>query len=179
MQPQIVELADWDGLPQIHGNVARRRLTFEGRQVLPAHKHNFAHAHIVVRGTIRCTLFDEKWSIVSVNDYPAPAMFGVPADYAHQLSAVTDGAEGWCIFAVRNEDGGVAYEVTEAHKKDHFWHERLGAGDTLKQALARILKAAWFIVTLPLAMLFGPFSVGYGSSSYCDKHPKDVKKDGT
>jgi quercetin dioxygenase-like cupin family protein len=123
----IVELADWD-LPQVFGNVARRRLTFVGKQVLPAHEHNFAHAHIVIRGTIRCTLKDAN-GVVSVHDYAAPAMFEVPARLGHQLESVTDGAEGWCIFAVRDEDGGVAYEVTDAHRKDRFWNERLGGGD--------------------------------------------------
>ena len=124
----IVELADWEGMPQVFGNVARRRLSFVGKQVLPPHQHNFAHAHIVVKGTIRCTLFSGE-RVVSVADYPAPAMFEVPAHLGHQLESVTDGAEGWCIFAVRDEDGGVAYEVTQAHRKDAFWHERLGGGD--------------------------------------------------
>ena len=124
----IVELADWTALPDVFGNVARRKLTFIGKQVLPAHRHNFSHAHIVVRGTIRCTLKNDD-KVVSVADYPAPAMFEVPANLGHQLESITDdGAEGWCLFAVRDEDGGVSYNVTEAHKKDHFWHERLGSG---------------------------------------------------
>lgn len=128
MSVEIVELADWDGLPQVFENVARRRLTFIGRQVLPAHEHNFGHAHIVVRGTIRCTLID-KGKIVSITDYQAPAMFGIPARLGHQLESVSDtGAEGWCIFAVRDEDGGVTYEVTDEHRRDRFWHERLGGG---------------------------------------------------
>jgi quercetin dioxygenase-like cupin family protein len=126
----IVELADWD-LPQVFGNVARRRLTFVGKQVLPAHEHNFAHAHIVMRGTIRCTLKKDE-TVLSVTDYPAGSMFEVPAKVGHQLESISDeGAEGWCIFAVRDEDGGVAYEVTDAHRKDRFWRKagqwRLGS----------------------------------------------------
>ena len=95
--------------------------------MLPAHEHNFPHAHIVVSGTIRCTLKDGS-GILSVTDYPAPSIFEIPARLGHQLESVTDGAEGWCIFAVRDEDGGVSYEVTESNKKDRFWHERLGSG---------------------------------------------------
>ena len=127
---EIVELAEWTADVDTFGNVARRRLTFTGRQVLPAHEHNFAHAHVVVRGTIRCTLID-KGVVVSVTDYPAPSLFEIPARLGHQLESLTeDGAEGWCLFAVRDEDGGVAYEVKDAHRRDKFWHERLGGGDT-------------------------------------------------
>jgi quercetin dioxygenase-like cupin family protein len=96
---------------------------------LPAHEHNFAHAHIVMRGTIRCTLKKGE-TVLSVTDYPAGSMFEVPAKVGHQLESFSDdGAEGWCIFAVRDEDGGVAYEVTDAHRKDRFWNERRGGGD--------------------------------------------------
>lgn len=126
---EVVELAKWSGDVEVFGNVGKRRLSFIGKQVLPAHKHNFAHAHIVVRGVIRCTLIDNE-EIVSVTDYAAPAMFDIPAKLGHQLESISDeGAEGWCIFAVRDEDGGVAYEVTSANRKDRFWHERRGGGD--------------------------------------------------
>lgn len=122
----LVELAEWSAGVDVFGNVARRKLTFIGRQVLPAHEHNFAHAHIVVRGTIRCTL-KQGDEILSVTDYSAPAIFEIPARLGHQLESISEeGAEGWCLFAVRDEDGGVSYEVTEAHKKDRFWHERSG-----------------------------------------------------
>lgn len=124
----VYEPAVLEAIPEVFGNVARRRIIFEGQQILPAHTHNFAHGHIVIRGVIRCTMIDGE-NIVSVTDYPAGSMFEVPAKIGHQLQSVTeDGAEGWCVFAVRDEDGGVTYEPTEAHKRDNFWHERRGAG---------------------------------------------------
>ena len=81
-------------------------------------------------GIIACTLID-KGVVGSVPDYPAPSLFEIPARLGHQLESLTeDGAEGWCLFAVRDEDGGGAYEVKDAHRRDKFWHERLGGGDT-------------------------------------------------
>jgi hypothetical protein len=126
---EAYELAELQPLPDVFGNVARRRIVFVGLQILPAHKHNFAHAHLVARGVIRCTLFDGD-DPVSVTDYAAGEMFEVPSKLGHQLESLTeDGAEGWCLFAVRDEDGGVSYDVTDAHRKDRFWHERLSGGD--------------------------------------------------
>lgn len=124
----VYEPAVLQPIPDVFGNVARRRILFECTQILPAHTHNFAHAHVVVRGVIRCTMIDGE-RVLSVTDYPAGSMFEVPAKIGHQLQSMSeDGAEGWCLFAVRDEDGGVVYEPTEDQKADRFWHERRGAG---------------------------------------------------
>ncbi len=112
------------------GNVHRHRIVMVGRQKLDAHQHNFAHAHLVVRGPIRCTLFAADGGVLSVTDYPQWSFFEIPADVGHQLESLNEaGAEGWCLFAVRDEDGGVAYQVTDTHRKDRFWHDRKGFGD--------------------------------------------------
>ena len=125
---EAFELAEWEGLPSVYGNVARRRIVLRGRQKLPPHEHNFAHAHLVMRGVIRVTL-EYKDGRMVVEDHEPGSMFEVPADCMHTLESLSqDGAEGWCLFAVRNEDGGVAYKVTDAHRKDRFWHERRGGG---------------------------------------------------
>lgn len=126
----VFEPAELQPIPDVFGNVARRRIIFTGTQVLPAHTHNFAHAHVVVRGVIRCTLIDGE-RVLSVVDYPAGSMFEVPALVGHQLQSVSEeGAEGWCIFAVRDEAGEPIEDrpVTDAEKKDRFWHERRGGG---------------------------------------------------
>jgi quercetin dioxygenase-like cupin family protein len=127
----VVELADHDALPLVCGNVAQRAIRFVGRQVLPPHEHNFPHAHLVFRGAIRCTLIDlATQQVVSVTDYQAGDFFEVPARVGHRLESLSDeGAIGLCLFAVRDEDGAVVYEPTEAQKRDRFNHERLGSGD--------------------------------------------------
>lgn len=124
----VFEPAEFTVDVEVCGNVAKRRVLLKGHQILPAHKHNFAHAHALVRGTIRLVMHYEDGR-VEERTYTAPAFFEVPADCGHQLESITDeGAEGWCLFAVRDEDGGVTYEPTEANKRDRFWHERRGGG---------------------------------------------------
>lgn len=127
---EIVELADWT-LPEPYCNVIRRRITFIGKQKLTAHEHNYGHAHAVFRGVIRCTL-KKDGEILSVTDYRPGEMFEIPAWTGHQLESLCeDGAEGWCLFAVRDEDGGVVYEPTDKQKNDHFNSDRLGGGDNV------------------------------------------------
>lgn len=105
---------------EVFGNVARRKVILKAGETFPAHSHNYAHAHVLVTGTIvaRVCVGDE----VSEREYTAPAMFELPAIGDHELHAKTD-AEGWCVFAVRDEDGGVAYEPTEAQKSDYRWSQ--------------------------------------------------------
>lgn len=129
LSADVFELADWERLPEVFGNVARRKITIVGRQKLPPHEHNFAHAHVSMRGAVRLHLHHKDGRVTSC-DYPRGSMFEVPKDVGHELESLSDdGYEGWCLFAVRDEDGGVAYDVTDAHRKDRFWHERLGGGD--------------------------------------------------
>jgi quercetin dioxygenase-like cupin family protein len=127
----IVELAEHDAIPQVCGNVTRRAIRFAGRQVLPAHEHNFPHAHLVFRGAIRCTLLDiATQRVVSVTDYREGDFFEVPARVGHQLESLCDeGSVGLCLFAVRDEDGAVVYDPSDKQKHDRFNHERLGGGD--------------------------------------------------
>lgn len=123
----ITELADWTPDVEVCGNVARRIIKFQGNQILPPHEHNFSHGHAVFRGIIRCELFEGD-KLVNSTDYHEGDFFEVPAGLGHRLIKLAEGTVGWCLFAVRDEDGGVTYEVTEKHKADKFWHERLGGG---------------------------------------------------
>lgn len=125
---EVFEVANIILEDRVCGNVNRHIIVLEGKQKLPPHEHNFAHGHLVWRGPMRCTLFYKDGRQV-VTDYEEGDWFEIPADVGHQLEATTDaGAIGFCLFAVRDEDGGVTYEVTEAHRKDRFWHERKGSG---------------------------------------------------
>jgi len=127
----IVELADWTPDVDVLGNVGFRIITLTGHQVLPGHEHNFPHATAVVRGVVR-VLFIYEDGAERAEEYCAPAKFEVPAHVRHEIAALSDGAECWCIFGVRDESGEIAEMVTEKHRQDHFWHERLGGGDSGK-----------------------------------------------
>lgn len=103
-------------------NVARRRIVLKAGEQFPTHGHNYSHAHAVVIGKVRCEIADGGGTTVS--EYEAPAMFAMPPTGVHTLTALTD-YEGWCLFAVRDEDGGVEYEPSEAQLRDPKWHESL------------------------------------------------------
>lgn len=123
----LVELADWTPDVDVLGNVGFRRITLTGHQKLPGHTHNFPHATAVVSGHIRVKFKsdDREWE----QEFHAPAKFEVPAKVSHEIESMTDGAECWCIFGVRDETGEIAEMVTDQHRKDRFWHERRGSGD--------------------------------------------------
>lgn len=126
---EVTELADWTPDVDVFGNVGRRRILLTGHQKLPGHEHNFPHATAVVRGKVKVTFHDHS-DIAWAEEHQAPAMFEVPARIGHEIESLTEeGAECWCIFGVRDESGEIAEMVTEKHKKDRFWHERLGGGD--------------------------------------------------
>jgi hypothetical protein len=124
----VIELADWTPDVDILGNVGFRRIILNGHQKLPGHEHNFPHATAVVRGMVEVTFTEQDGSQCTVA-YTAPAKFEVPARVKHEIAAVSDGAECWCIFGVRDETGEIAQMVEDRHRRDKFWHERLGGGD--------------------------------------------------
>lgn len=148
---ELVELADWTPDVEILGNVGIRRIKFTGHQTLPGHEHNFPHATAVVKGKVRVYFLQTEKSqkaasggyslrpgkyahlppgqVLSVEEHEAPSKFEVPANIGHMIEAVTEEAECWCIFGVRDETGEIAEMVTAQHKKDRFWHERKGSGD--------------------------------------------------
>jgi hypothetical protein len=125
----LTELADWTPDVDILGNVGFRRIILTGHQKLPGHEHNFPHATAVVKGVIEVVFTDQDGS-KSTGVYAAPAKFEVPARVKHEIAALSDGAECWCIFGVRDETGEIAEMVTDRHRRDKFWHERLGGGDS-------------------------------------------------
>jgi len=122
------ELAEWDHQVTVYGNVAFRTLRFIGRQRLPGHQHNFAHATEVVFGSIGLALlYPDGRREYFTGD--SGDVFEVPAECKHVIwSRSENGAVCRCVFAVRDEDGGVVYQPTEKQKADRFWNERLGGG---------------------------------------------------
>lgn len=115
----------------IFGDCHFRMLTFEGGQILPAHLHNFVHATLVAEGSVRVRFSASADGTIPAHEeiYTAPAVFEVPARVGHEISAFGGPARCYCIFPVRDMKGQIPAEVTDVHRKDRFWHERLGGGD--------------------------------------------------
>jgi len=129
----IVELADWTPDVRILGNVGIRTILIEGNQVLPGHEHNFPHAtHVDVSGPegIEVTFIyrDGRQRVVA---YRQGDWFEVPADVGHQLKNKSKTpAVCLCVSGARNKAGEIVELLTDEIRRDHFWHERRGGGDT-------------------------------------------------
>lgn len=79
------------------------------------HKHNFDHTTIVFQGAVhvKATLPDGR---VIEQDFEAPNYFLVRADVEHEITALKDGTEIWCVYSHRTPQGEVAQVATG-------WHE--------------------------------------------------------
>ena len=112
---------EFSGDVPVCGNVGARTVKIPKGQSMEPHEHNFAHGTMVIKGPVVVRL--EKDGEVREQTFNFGDFFEIPADWMHSMSAPECDAEVRCLFAVRDEDGGVAYEVTDKHRKDLFWHQ--------------------------------------------------------
>ena len=120
---EVFEPLDWFGIRGIYGNVRIRELHFQKGQIIPGHKHNYAHAEGVVKGAVnvRFTWPDGR---VSEQAHAAPAVFEVPAEVLHHVTCLSQRATVWCIFAVRDKEGGEIIEFIKAEHADDDHYTR-------------------------------------------------------
>lgn len=100
--------AEW-----ISGNVFIRAnlLEFKGDKC-DGHKHNFAHTTIIRKGSVhvKATLPD---GTIKEGDFFATGLHGhflVKADVEHEIIALEDNTEFWCIYSHRDAQGRVTEE---------------------------------------------------------------------
>ncbi len=65
------------------------------------HKHNYDHMTMVVTGSVEVYVGDDEPVL-----YVAPTFFEVPAEKEHNITAMDDGTSLFCVFAVRDKEGG-------------------------------------------------------------------------
>ncbi len=93
-----------------YGNIWTRQLKFEkAGQMKKGHKHEFDHLHFLVRGRVKINVYDRKDqdTVVYSGEYNAPAWLKVPAEHFHDIVALEDNSEGYCIQAITNPEGEV------------------------------------------------------------------------
>jgi hypothetical protein len=103
----------------ISGNIFIRPnpLPKKGNMVL-GHKHNFDHTTIVFTGSVhvKAKLPDGR---VIEKDFVAPSHFLVKADVEHEIVALEDGTEFWCVYSHRDPQARITEHYTgwdEAYK---------------------------------------------------------------
>lgn len=75
------------------------------------HAHDFAHTAIVFKGAVRVRATRPDGASRE-QDFAAPAHFLVPAGDEHEITALADGTEFWCVYSHRTPQGEVAQEHT-------------------------------------------------------------------
>jgi len=95
---EAVELGEWTSQVEVKAGIAARRFSFKAGQVMPGHKHQSAHATVVLKGELLLILTWDDGRKVWERTYKAGDFFEVPADAVHQVRAVSD-VEWLCLFA--------------------------------------------------------------------------------
>lgn len=92
----------------ISGNIFIRpvKLAKAGEQV-GGHTHNFDHTTIFLKGTVHIKVTDPSCGCVTECDRTAPGYLLIKADRIHELTALTDDVEFWCVYAHRDANRDV------------------------------------------------------------------------
>jgi predicted metal-dependent enzyme (double-stranded beta helix superfamily) len=108
----------------ISGNIfIRKRPMARAGDLSVGHKHNFDHTTIVFRGAVRVRRWappatqDDQPS--DTKDFHAPAHFLVRAGDIHEITALIDDTEFWCVYSHRDPHGNVVQQDdgwTEAYR---------------------------------------------------------------
>lgn len=110
------------------GNIFIRpnRLVRAG-DVIHGHCHNFDHTTIVFRGAVRVRKWtkavrldgapvlvdgEQLWHVVADREFVAPAHFLVEAEARHEITALRDDTEFWCVYSHRTPQGEIVQNAT-------------------------------------------------------------------
>lgn len=94
----------------ISGNIFIRpnRLEKMGNKT-DGHKHNFDHTTIIFTGSVHVKGTLPDGSVIE-RDFKAPAHFLVKADVMHEITALEDHTQYWCVYSHRTPQGDVVQE---------------------------------------------------------------------
>ncbi len=98
-------------MEQSCGNIYRRKNKLGKGQVTQGHTHNFDHLTIVFTGGIHIKAKMPDGSTLE-RDFFAPSDCLIRADVEHEITALMDDTEYWCIYSHRFPQGQVSMEET-------------------------------------------------------------------
>ncbi len=84
-------------------------------EVHAGHQHKFDHVSFLMKGRARVTVEGRS------TDYSAVNFIKIDKGLNHEIVALEDGTEWWCVFAVRDDNGEVAEVVNEAQHDPMFF----------------------------------------------------------
>lgn len=96
----------------VSGNIFIRPMKFEkaGNKV-DGHKHNFDHTTVVFRGGVHVKAKLPSGQVIE-RDFMAPSHFLVKAEVEHEITALADDSEAWCVYSHRTPQGDVVQTFT-------------------------------------------------------------------
>lgn len=93
------------------GNVfIRKNPLAKAGDFVDGHKHNFDHTTIVFKGAVHVKATLPNGTMIE-RDFIAPAHFLVRADVEHEITAMADDSEFWCVYSHRNAQGDVVQDA--------------------------------------------------------------------
>jgi len=92
----------------VYGNVWVREMVFVNKgDTKVGHKHQFDHLHFVAKGRINIQTKDCAGNILSEQEYESGSWIKVPKEVYHTIIAIEPMSVGYCIQALRDEDGEI------------------------------------------------------------------------
>lgn len=94
----------------VSGNIMIRPNTLaKAGDVTQGHTHNFDHTTIVFRGGIHVKATLPSGAVIE-RDFMAPSHCLIKSAVAHELTALSDDTEYWCVYSHRNPQGDVVQD---------------------------------------------------------------------
>ena len=91
-----------------YGNIWVREMIFvNSGDIKGGHKHQFDHLHFVSKGKVIIQIKDDAGNILSEQEYKAGSWIKVPKEVYHTIIAIEPMSVGYCIQALRNDDGEI------------------------------------------------------------------------
>lgn len=96
----------------ISGNVfIRPNAMPKAGDVCDGHTHNFDHTTIVFKGAVHVRKVSPDGTVME-KDFRAPDFLLIRAEDRHEITALEDGTEFWCVYSHRNAQGEVTQTAT-------------------------------------------------------------------
>ena len=105
------------------GNIYVRKMYFlKAGDVMDGHCHNFDHTTMIFKGSVRVRYTKNGEQLERIVSAPKPGRgkptergegyFIVPKDIEHEITALEDDTEAWCVFAHRGSHGEVVEDFS-------------------------------------------------------------------
>ena len=98
-------------MEQVSGNIFLRKMHLAKGEVINGHTHNFDHTSIVFTGSVHIKAKLPSGQVVE-RDFVSPSHCLIKAEVEHEITALEDGTQFWCVYSHRQPNGDIVQEYT-------------------------------------------------------------------